>query len=94
MIIFVRLQACLCLSTSKSVAVINLLYLYCYCRLMAKKQRAVKQEKLTDVCPVRKKRERFDGLTEDEVLAKTLPDHLAYDLDIIIVCFVCYYLCI
>jgi len=52
---------------------------------MVKKQSAVKQEKITDVCPVRKKRDRFDGLTEDEVLAKTLPDHLAYDLDIIIV---------
>ena len=52
---------------------------------MAKKRREVKQEKLTDICPVRKKRDRFDGLTEDEVLAKTLPDHLAYDLDIVIV---------
>ena len=55
---------------------------------MAKKRRTVKQEKLTDVCPVRKKRERFDGLTEDEVLAKTLPDHLAHDLDIVIVRFI------
>ena len=54
---------------------------------MTKKQKTAKQEKLTDVCPVRKKRERFDGLTEDEVLAKTLPDHLAYDLDIVIVRF-------
>lgn len=52
---------------------------------MAKKQKTVKQEKLTDICPVRKKGDRFNGLTEDEVLAKTLPDHLAYDLDIIII---------
>jgi len=52
---------------------------------MAKKRRVFKQEKLTDICPVRKKRDRFDELTEDEVLAKTLPDHLANDLDIIIV---------
>jgi len=56
---------------------------------MAKKQKGIKQEKLTDVCPVRKKRDRFNGLTEDEVLAKKLPDHLAYDLDIIIVCLTC-----
>ena len=62
--------------------------MYCWCcRFVPKKQRIVKQEKLTDICPVRKKRDRFDGLTEDEVLTKTLPDHLAYDLDIIIVCF-------
>jgi len=60
---------------------------------MAKKQRVVKQEKLTDICPVRKKRDRFDGLTEDEVLTRTLPDHLAYDLDILIVWF-CIDICI
>jgi len=59
-----------------------------HCRLMAQKRRVVKQEKLTDVCQVRKKRDRFNGLTENEVLAKTLPDHLAYDLDIIIVRFI------
>jgi len=59
----------------------------------AKKQKAVKQEKLTDICRVRKKRDRFGGLTEDEVLAKTLPDHLTYDLDIVIVCFICGVLC-
>jgi len=58
---------------------------------MAKKQKTVKQEKLTDICPARKKRDRFNGLTEDEVLAKTLPDHLAYDLDIIIVCCICWH---
>ena len=57
------------------------------CRI-TKKQKLIKQEKLTDICPIRKKRDRFNGLTEDEVLAKTLPDHLAYDLDIVIVCFI------
>lgn len=59
--------------------------MYCFCRSVAKKPRKVKQEKLTDMCPVRKKRDRFNGHTEEEVLAKTLSDHLAYDLDIIIV---------
>jgi len=61
---------------------------------MAKKRKVFKQEKLTDICPVRKKRDRFDGLSEDEVLAKKLPDHLAYDLDIIIVCVISHRLCV
>jgi len=56
---------------------------------MANKRRVIKQEKLTDTCPVRKKRDRFNGLTEDEVLAKKLPDHLDYDLDIVIVHVIC-----
>jgi len=60
---------------------------------VAKKRNVVKQAKLTDSCPVRKKRDRFNGLTEEEVLAKTLPDHLAYDLDIIIVCLFYWHLC-
>jgi len=34
---------------------------------------------------VRKKRDRFNGMTEEEVLKKTLPDHLIPGLDIIIV---------
>ena len=48
--------------------------------------RPLKQEKLTDVFKVKKKRDRFNGLSEDEVMAKSLPDHLDYNLDIVIVC--------
>ena len=44
-----------------------------------------RQDKITDIFPVKKKRDRFNGLSEVEVMAKLLPDHLDYDLDIIIV---------
>ena len=33
----------------------------------------------------KKKRDRFKGMSEEEVLKRLLPDHLAPDLDIIIV---------
>ena len=33
----------------------------------------------------RKKLDRFDGLPEDEITKKTLPDHLGPNLDIVIV---------
>lgn len=33
----------------------------------------------------RKKHDRFNGMTEEEVSKRTLPDHLADNLDIIIV---------
>lgn len=33
----------------------------------------------------RKKHDRFNGLSEEEVSKRTLPDHLASNLDIIIV---------
>lgn len=33
----------------------------------------------------RKRQDRFNGLTEEEVALRTLPDHLAPNLDIIIV---------
>lgn len=33
----------------------------------------------------RKRQDRFNGLTEEEVSQRTLPDHLASNLDIIIV---------
>ena len=35
--------------------------------------------------PVRKKRDRFNGMPEEEVIKRVLPDHLAVDLDIVIV---------
>ena len=44
-----------------------------------------KQESITEKLPVRKKRDRFNGMSEEEVLKRTLPDHFAHDLDIIIV---------
>ena len=34
---------------------------------------------------VKKKRDRFKGMSEEEVAARLLPDHLAPDLDIVIV---------
>ena len=34
---------------------------------------------------VKKKRDRFKGMSEEEVSARLLPDHLAPDLDIVIV---------
>lgn len=33
----------------------------------------------------RKKHDRFNGMSEDEVSKRTLPDHLAQNLDIVIV---------
>ena len=33
----------------------------------------------------KKKRDRFNGMSEDEVLQRHLPDHLAPNLDILIV---------
>ncbi|XP_064633169.1 G/T mismatch-specific thymine DNA glycosylase-like [Lineus longissimus] len=35
--------------------------------------------------PVKKKRDRFNGMPEEEVIARGLPDHLAPNLDIVIV---------
>ncbi|XP_013416975.1 uncharacterized protein LOC106178371 [Lingula anatina] len=45
----------------------------------------VKQEKITEHLKVRKKYDRFKGMTEEEVLQRTLPDHLTHGLDIVIV---------
>ena len=45
----------------------------------------IKQENITSMMPVKKKRDRFNGMTEEEVLQRTLPDHLVSGLDIIIV---------
>ena len=48
-------------------------------------KKEIKQEKLTDSMPTKKKRDRFNGMSEEEVLKRTLPDHLCPNLDIIIV---------
>ena len=45
----------------------------------------MKQEKITDNMPVKKKRDRFKGMTEEEVAKKTLPDLICPNLDILIV---------
>lgn len=47
----------------------------------------VKQEKITDHLVVKKKRDRFNGMTEEEVMQRTLPDHLQPNLDIVIIGF-------
>ena len=45
----------------------------------------IKQEKITGMLKERKKRDRFKGMSEEEVLKRVLPDHLAPGLDIVIV---------
>jgi hypothetical protein len=40
---------------------------------------------VTDTVRAKKKRNRFGGASEDEVLLKLLPDHLDFALDIVIV---------
>jgi hypothetical protein len=48
----------------------------------------LQQGLMTDHMPVEKKKrkiDRFNGVAEEEVLLKTLPDRLAMDLDILIV---------
>ncbi|ESO11690.1 hypothetical protein HELRODRAFT_71611, partial [Helobdella robusta] len=45
----------------------------------------IKQELITNIIPQRRKRDRFNGRTEEEVLGMKLPDHLKPDLDIIII---------
>lgn len=37
----------------------------------------------------RKKHDRFNGMAEEDVIKKTLPDHITENLDIIIVSVVC-----
>ncbi|KAH9518980.1 hypothetical protein Btru_008830 [Bulinus truncatus] len=49
-------------------------------------EKKVKQESITDhLNVVKKKRDRFNGMPEEEVLLKLLPDHLAPNLDILII---------
>ena len=45
----------------------------------------IKQEPITEHMVVKKKRDRFKGMTEEEVLQRVLPDHLKEGLDIAIV---------
>lgn len=48
-------------------------------------KKKIKEEK---VIKERKKHDRFNGMPEEEVSRRTLPDHLATNLDIVIVsCF-------
>ena len=45
-----------------------------------------KQEKIDDTFKkVKRKRDRFKGMSEEEVMTKTLPDILDYNLDYVIV---------
>ncbi|XP_048356302.1 G/T mismatch-specific thymine DNA glycosylase isoform X1 [Sphaerodactylus townsendi] len=44
-----------------------------------------KQEKITDTFKVKRKVDRFNGVTEAELLTKTLPDILTFNLDIVII---------
>lgn len=48
-------------------------------------KKKLKQEKITEHLKTKKKRDRFNGMPEDEVLQRKLPDHLQSDLDIVIV---------
>lgn len=45
----------------------------------------VKQERITDAFKQRKKIDRFEGMPEEEVAKRTLPDHLVPNLDIVII---------
>uniref|UniRef100_A0A2I2YZM4 G/T mismatch-specific thymine DNA glycosylase n=1 Tax=Gorilla gorilla gorilla TaxID=9595 RepID=A0A2I2YZM4_GORGO len=44
-----------------------------------------KQEKITDTFKVKRKVDRFNGASEAELLTKTLPDILTFNLDIVII---------
>ncbi|XP_042325368.1 G/T mismatch-specific thymine DNA glycosylase isoform X2 [Sceloporus undulatus] len=44
-----------------------------------------KQEKITDTFKVKRKVNRFNGVSEAELLTKTLPDILTFNLDIVII---------
>lgn len=50
---------------------------------MMKKQ--LKEGKFVPIFKERKKHDRFNGMSEEEVSKRTLPDHLALNLDIVIV---------
>ncbi|KAK7102072.1 hypothetical protein V1264_020355 [Littorina saxatilis] len=58
------------------------------CDKDVKDKTVLKQEKITDHMPVEKKRrkiDRFNGMPEEEVILKLLPDRLTPNLDILIV---------
>ncbi|XP_006871182.1 PREDICTED: G/T mismatch-specific thymine DNA glycosylase [Chrysochloris asiatica] len=44
-----------------------------------------KQDKITDTFKVKRKVDRFNGVSEAELLTKTLPDILTFNLDIVII---------
>ncbi|KAE8615154.1 hypothetical protein XENTR_v10008426 [Xenopus tropicalis] len=44
-----------------------------------------KQEKITDTFKVKRKVDRFNGVSEAELMTKTLPDILTFNLDIVII---------
>ncbi|GBL72248.1 hypothetical protein AVEN_115215-1 [Araneus ventricosus] len=46
--------------------------------------KCVKQERITETFKQRKRMDRFDGMPEEEVMKKSLPDHLSHGLDIVI----------
>ncbi|XP_071082142.1 G/T mismatch-specific thymine DNA glycosylase-like [Haliotis cracherodii] len=48
-------------------------------------KKKLKQEKITEHLTVKKKRDRFNGMPEEEVVLRLLPDHLIENLDIVIV---------
>ncbi|XP_062615700.1 uncharacterized protein LOC134277370 [Saccostrea cucullata] len=51
-----------------------------------RKKKEETQDKITDHMPTKKKkRDRFNGMSDDEVMKRELPDHLQENLDILIV---------
>lgn len=50
------------------------------------KMKKNKDDKFIPVFKERKKHDRFNGMPEEEVSKRTLPDHLTPNLDIVIVC--------
>ncbi|KAM4676893.1 G/T mismatch-specific thymine DNA glycosylase isoform 2-T2 [Discoglossus pictus] len=51
----------------------------------AKAPKGGKQEKITDTFKVKRKVDRFNGVSEAELMTKTLPDILSFNLDIVII---------
>ncbi|KAM4747125.1 G/T mismatch-specific thymine DNA glycosylase [Rhinophrynus dorsalis] len=51
----------------------------------AKTPKSGKQEKITDTFKVKRKVDRFNGVSEAELMTKTLPDILTFNLDIVII---------
>ncbi|XP_053319530.1 G/T mismatch-specific thymine DNA glycosylase isoform X2 [Spea bombifrons] len=51
----------------------------------AKAKSTGKQEKITDTFKVKRKVDRFNGVSEAELMTKTLPDILTFNLDIVII---------
>ncbi|KAK8787957.1 hypothetical protein V5799_022260 [Amblyomma americanum] len=49
------------------------------------RRQPIKQEKITDTFKQRKRIDRFEGMPEEEVAKRTLPDHLVPNLDIVII---------